>query len=59
VRLDMTPVDAPVAIAGEVLDALRSADGAITGFPCATAIESNASTPTFANPGRTLHSLHV
>ena len=32
VRLDMTSADAPVAVTGEVLDALRGTDGAIAGF---------------------------
>lgn len=50
VRLDMTPVDAPVVIAGEVLDALRSADGAITGFVVRDGNRIQRVDSTFANP---------
>ena len=32
VRLDMTSAEAPVAVTGEMLDALRGTDGAIAGF---------------------------
>jgi hypothetical protein len=50
VRLDMTPADAPVVLTGEVIDALRSADGAITGFLMRDGNRIQRIDSTFANP---------
>jgi hypothetical protein len=50
VRLDMTAADAPVAVTGEVIDALRSADGEITGFLVRDGNRIQRVDLTFANP---------
>lgn len=50
VRLDMSSADSPVAISGEVIDALRSADGAITGFLVRVGNRIQRVDAGFANP---------
>jgi hypothetical protein len=50
----MSPTDSPLAINGEVSDAPRSADGAITGFVVRDGNWSSVSTPVYQS-NRTVH----